>query len=210
NDKSIQRISKLSYASSAGSYNFQGRHLKTLITSLKNFEAVSVRESSLRAQIQEYLSNVEVVLDPTFLLNKEEWNNIFNLESPELAMENYVIIYTFDNDPLCYETAKRISQTIGSKVYSITSNFFKNSNVNVQLDSLSPIEFLKYIYNARFVITNSFHGVCFSINFKKDFLAIRKGNNPVRVENLLRQFGLEGRLISTLEGQDSRIDPSEE
>ncbi len=198
--------SKVAFSSSAGSYRFNEPELEDLCDSLRDFDYIGVREQGLKSQLDTKLDNVKAVLDPTFLLDKEKWNELFKLENEKLSSEKYVLIYTFDNNPLCFKTARYIAEQRGLKVYSITSSFIKNRLVDKQLSSLSPSGFLKYFYNADFIISNSFHGTCFSINFQKPFYSIIKRNNPMRVQDMLKTLGLEKRLISDFSQISSEID----
>lgn len=198
-DYSFDHIKKISFASSAGSFIFTGAIKEQLASSLLKFNRISVRETSLKSQFSDYPFEIKDVLDPTFLFNKSEWNKLFNLYDEELERENYLLLYTFDNDTSCYQVSNKLKNELGFKFYSITSKFVKHKSVDKQLDSLSPIEFLKYFYNAKFIVTNSFHGTCFSINFFKHFYSIRKGNNPARVEDLLKKFSLANRLIRSVD-----------
>lgn len=190
------KVKWLSYASSAGSWVFDREQLVELTGSLRMFDAVSVREDALQAQMKAELPEAKVVLDPTFLLDGSQWNASFDLADDTLKKENYVLIYTFDDNPLCFIAARKIADQLSCKVYAIASTYFKNAAVDRHFNKLSPTDFLRYFYNAKYIITNSFHGVCFSINFGKPFMAIRKENNPVRVEGLLRKLGLEDRLVA--------------
>lgn len=197
-DSAFDCVKKISFASSAGSFVFQGDLKHELAKSLSKFSAISVRENSLKQQFVEFGYTIKEVLDPTFLFDKNEWNELFDLYDEDLAKENYLLLYTFDNDYNCYEVSNYLKNEFGYKFYSITSKLFKHPSVDKQLDNLSPKEFLKYFFNAKYIVTNSFHGTCFSINFHKQFYSIRKGNNPARVEDLLKKFFLTDRLIRSV------------
>lgn len=191
-------VNKIAFASSAGSTLFTDDQLSYLCSSLESFKFIAVREKSLKDQLDTKIKGVNVVLDPTFLLNKNDWNKAFKLNLSGLKSKKYVLIYTFDNDVRCFEIAHKVARYFGYEVYSISSKYFKNKYVDKQLSSLSPSEFLRYFFNANFVITNSFHGTCFSLNFQIPFYSIRKNNNPTRVYDLLSTLNLEDRLISSI------------
>ena len=62
------------------------------------------------------------------------------------------------------------------------------------LNHETPLEFVNYIKNAAFVVTNSFHGTCFSIIYGTPFYSVRYGDNPARAEELLEKYHLSDRL----------------
>lgn len=189
------RVKRLSYASSAGAHKFANGDRKTLTASLGAYKNISVREQFLKDQIATFMDkDVKVVVDPTLLLTGEEWRTIAKPLSREMP-KDYVLIYTFDNNSVCINLAKDIAKKLGCKVVFISSKKQKADLVDICLEDVGPNEFIWLFDNARFVVTNSFHGTTFSLIFKKDFYSIYKNSNPYRVLNLLDVLGLKDRLI---------------
>ena len=92
--------------------------------------------------------------------------------------------------------AMGIAKRIDAKVYAITlSN--RNKGVDRIITDATPYDFVRYIKNASFVVTNSFHGTCFSLMMGTPFLSVRFGANPARAEELLSFCKLEHRLLKT-------------
>lgn len=189
---------KISYAASCGSHTFNKKELNIIEESLSKFDSISVREYTLKQQLIEKIKKpINVVLDPTFLLSKQEWGK---LEVPiPLIKKKYLLIYTFDNDPLCFEISKKISDKLGLEVIAINSRFFRFKQVNKQYRNCGPSEFISLFLNAEFIVSNSFHGTSFAINFRKPFFSINKTTNPDRVANLLKILHLENRLLVSIE-----------
>jgi len=189
---------KIAYASSAGSYEFNDSELKYLKDKLRDFSFIGVREKFLNDQIKPHVNHtLSTVLDPTFLLNATEWEKIIK---PVKLDYDYVLLYSFDYNEVTIQTAYEVAQKLGLKIISIVPKFNKDKRIDTILNDIGPQEFLGLFKNAKFIVTNSFHGTCFSVNFRKDFFSIYKENNADRAINLLKQFDLENRLVkSTLD-----------
>lgn len=185
----------MAYAASAGSYCFSDEELLYINSRLTHFESIGVREMSLAKQIEMHSDkDVRVVLDPTFLLTAKDWYKLCG----KPKHRRYVLVYTFDNNQLCYEAAHQIAIKNNLKVVSINTRVFKSKHVNVQCRGASPEDFLTLFYYADFVVTNSFHGTAFAVNFKKNFVSIVKQNNAGRASELLTKISLESYLISSI------------
>ena len=83
------------------------------------------------------------------------------------------------------------------KIYTSEKTKLKNEYINCY--NRGPLEFLKYLINGKYIITNSFHVTVFSIIFGKDFWVCPPKNNSARIENLLKKLGIEDRIIYSLE-----------
>lgn len=187
---------KLAYASSAGAYEYSADELQQLKTYLSSYQRIAVREEFLQKQLQKVLADVAVVLDPTLLLSRENW---LEIAVPIAHLpEKYILLYTFDNDKESIRTADAISKKTG---WPIVSLFRVKTDVKIHavLDHLGPQQFLHLVENCSFVVTNSFHGTAFAINFKKNFFSIYKKSNPHRVLNLVSRVSLAERVIHTAE-----------
>lgn len=187
---------KFAYASSAGARIFEAQELEQLKDYLSSYEAVAVREDFLQQQLLPLRADVAVVLDPTLLLNKAAWQALSRpFESLPLR---FVLLYTFDNDAQTLATAARIAAELKLPIVSL----FKvktNHHIAVTCADLGPQEFLHLMDRCSFVVTNSFHGTAFALNFQKDFFSIYKTSNPHRVMNLLGLLGLENRVLKQVE-----------
>ena len=205
-------IKKISYAASFGSdkweYNSQQHSIcKSLI---EKFDALSVRESLGADMCKEYFSvNAQHVLDPTMLLTKEEYIEIFKSEN----LPNHkgkLFNYTLDVD----EAKNKLIRNISSHVHK---DFFTTYPEKTQKKTLfihdiktyqypSVPAWLKSFFDADFIITDSFHGTVFSIIFNKPFIALsNKERGAARFISLLNMFGLESRLVTDVDKFDKNI-----
>lgn len=195
---------RLSYSSSCGAYDFSNDiYNKELAGYLEKYEKVSVREKA--KEISEVVNRrVEEVCDPTLLLGKDEWLSALNLVEAE---EDYLLIYALCDFEKIIGIAKRIAKEMRLRAVFIGNMLKKEKGISY-CSGIGPKEFVELFSKAKFVVTNSFHGTAFSVNFKKDFFSVVHPSSPERAITLLRKIGLESRLIENAGfGQaDYRVD----
>lgn len=187
---------KISFSSSMGSLNFDMGDEKTLVRCLSDFSSLAVREPVAQEYLQEKLNRpVELTLDPTLHFNKEEWAQMFGLEKlTNPIREKYVLIYALgDGFDSLNRLARSIADKIGAKTAVITLSSRKKP-VDYCIHNATPEMFVKLIREAAFVVTNSFHGTCFSVINQVPFYSVKFGSNPKRVEGLLQRYDLCSRF----------------
>ena len=189
NDKAI------SYAASFGKDIICDELKQNLYELTKKYLKILVREDSAVKLLSECgVKNAKQVLDPTLLTSKEDWNNICNKE--RLINEDYILIYQLHHNKNLDKYAKKISKLTGKKLIRInTSKYFKyKAGKFIYLPSLD--EFLSYIKYADIVLTDSFHGTCFSIIYNKNFIDILPSITGTRISSILKLFDLENRITT--------------
>lgn len=190
---------KVSYASSLGSYIFSDQEKLKIKEYLSDFSVVSVRERGAQLLLQEVLGReVNHVLDPTLLLSKDEWLKGFGLPAQARRKEKYILLYTVPKVSLVRSVVESLSKRIGLKVVTIDQGLSAGAHVDEHIRDAGPLDFIRLFSEAEFVITDSFHGVCFSLNFGKPFVAVSPGKYANRIESLLSLVGLESRLVKSV------------
>lgn len=193
---------KISYASSFGTNLIPHELDKKYYNYLSEFCRISVRENYGKDYLESIGIKSSVVLDPTLLLNQNKWLKFFDLESK--IEKPYILCYvmTGDNNGAKYirKISRMISRIEKSKynIVVIGDKEYKKLMPNNQLITNAGVEdFLNYIYNASYVLTNSFHGTCFSLIFNKEFFSVLHKFNPLnsRITNLLESTELSDRII---------------
>lgn len=142
---------------------------------LSKFNFLSVREDS-GISIIKNLINREVfhLLDPVFLLDKQEYINLFKQKN---ISKNCVVSYILNDN------VRKYVNTL-------------NADIKNLRNGLSIEDWLETLYNAKIVITDSFHAICFSLIFNKPFVVIVDGNCPVeRILSLFRFFNINHNKI---------------
>ena len=185
-------IKRIAYAASIGSEQWEYTDSETAFCRelILSFNAVSVREKSDVSLCQKYLGiTPHQVLDPTLLLNANHYNKFF--KTSLLPKENYLFAYLLDVDDRKRNFVKSIANSMKLKpIIMSAENNAKND------DSIE--KWLTMIAHSSFVITDSYHGTLFSINFNKEFITINnvmRGNS--RFKSILGQTGLMDRLLSS-------------
>lgn len=151
-----------------------------------NFDHLSARDTNTRSLIKQISGrDAEIVLDPTLLMS-------FDSYLGDLNDKGYILVY----EPYlrCDETEKvrKIRAFAATKqipIYSV-GNQFPWADKNVDPD---PLQFVKYIQNAEYVVTSTYHGTVFSIIFQKQFCAFSQDNH--KIVDLLAKLGLTSRIV---------------
>jgi len=186
---------KISYASSLGSHQFSSSEKGQLKTQLKDFKHISVREKDAQLFLTDLLSlKVEHVLDPTLLLTKKEWLNFLDI-TPSDNKEKYILLYSVPKSKLLRKTVDFVSKRLNMKVISINQSLTTGAKVSKQIRDAGPLDYIKYFSEASFIITDSFHGTCFGLNFGIPFISVSAGKNINRVQSLLSLVGLENLIL---------------
>ena len=188
---------KAFYAASSGTDALDKCDLKFFepVFSSKN-KYISVREPTLAKFIEEqYGRNVLSTVDPCFLLSPEQYISFFKLsKNNESKKRKYLFAYFIsERNKRLREMVYVIANALGLDIIEFHYRKTIDLNKKYQTSDMGPDEFLRCIYNADFVITNSFHGTVFSILFKKQFYSVYK--NDSRKTNLLDAMGLSNRHI---------------
>ena len=196
---------KNSYAASFG-FKEVPKSLKDIYKDrLMNFNNISVRESS-GVNIVDKLTGKKAIksIDPTLLLEKEEWEKL----AMKPRAEKYVLLYEVNKaSKENYQLAKKIAKEKGLKIIAITQKFYSLDDIRAH--QTGPRGLLGYIEHADYVLTDSFHGTVFSIIFEKQFIFC-KNSNPdtnIRMLELLSMTNLSNR--QSKENYDKTIDWSD-
>jgi len=188
---------KASYAASMGKNSVTPGEEEMLKNGLSDFDYISVREDSSRVLLTKLLNrDILCVLDPTFLLNQRDWNDLLAkscLDSPE--HDTYLLLYRVANDQRLLKIAETISKEFDYAVLDLAPTLKSSISGFKQLKNIGPVEFLALVKNADFIVTNSYHGTIFSILYQKRFITVPHETRGVRIIDLLKRLHLEERLI---------------
>lgn len=185
---------KVSYAASFGLSKLPEAWEAPYRTLLKSFSALSVRERQGADIIRDLNGqNAQVNVDPVFLIPADQWEQI----AAPVAEKNYIFVYLMARSQTIFSFIERLSAKTGCSVIWFSPGVRRPVPAKY-IRAGGPEDFLGYLANASYVVTNSFHGTAFSILFHKKFFVEylpeqRKMNS--RLEQVLNLFHLEGRLI---------------
>ena len=197
---------KISYGSSLGSYKYDIPEVNNLIRGLlADYTKIAVREAPNK--LEEIIKKIVYeVCDPTLLLNNDNWREFFQLYQRE---ENYLLVYALSDFERVLNIGRRIASTKHLAVVCIGKQLRTHHDIKYVLDA-GPEDFVDLFYNASYVVTNSFHGTAFSVNFQKQFVSVRHKKSPERVEAFLQKVGLSNRLVNLDSSTDVIPDITEE
>lgn len=185
-DKSVKRIA---YAASFGVDEWEyTKEQETICKELiRHFDAVSVREQSGVDLCNEHFGiDVQCVLDPTLLLDMKVYEDLCAAIPKE---DESILVYMVDYSEAIKQQAEKLSQSTSLPIKIIEADKGVTEN-----DSVA--KWLAAFRDARYVITDSFHGTVFSIIFEKNFVAIgNKRRGYDRFVSLLSLFNLSERII---------------
>ncbi len=189
---------KIAYACSLGKVNFNESEADYAGKYLKDFDAISVREDFLRGLLKRYVNtNINVCVDPVFLIDKSEWK-LFEKEVSGLPLR-YILLYILEENEALVLEAKNKGNELNIPVFEIHPLREKRHKGIPVLNGIGPREFIHLVRNAEIVVTNSFHGLAFSIIFGKRVLCRLVTRAPGRLENLLSVQGINYRIDETIE-----------
>lgn len=198
---SEERMLKIAYASSFGTdqWEFTRQQANACAQLAKGFDAVSVREDSGVKLCKTHLDiDAELVLDPTLLLDILDYQKLISdrLNSKTEGLYTYFL----DRDDKIEDFVSRMSKRIKEPVFSCQARHnLRSSTSNVLVDYIMPDveDWLAGFANSNFVITDSFHGMVFSIVFEKPFLVvINEGRGSARFTSMAKWLGVTDRVIA--------------
>lgn len=190
----------LSLASSMATDAFPIEYEPAYRDAFRKYSLITVRE----AHSAQYLSRltgkqVHPIIDPTLLLNREEWLNAFqNTKARKIPYDNYILYYyinhSFHSEPYIWELLTKLQEKTGFRIIAL-SRLPKVYERNVYyMRDANPKEFVELFANASYIVTSSFHGTAFALNFGKLVYSVVPVNNEKqdsRQVNLLRLLGAE-------------------
>ena len=163
---------------------------------MRLFDGVSVREDSAVKLCKEHLHCEAVhVLDPTLLLSAEDYVALFSDKLSEPS-RGQLLTYILDETPEKNHIIQKLAGHYHYQPYRANSRFEDGDAPLEERVQPSVEQWLKDFYDAKFVVTDSFHATVFSILFGKPFIVIaNKARGLSRIESLLKMFGLEKHIV---------------
>ncbi len=184
---------RISYAASFGVDNWEYDQQLTdkIKQELEKFISISVRESS-GVTICKETFNVDAthVLDPTLLCGQQYFNNLINNKYSEKE-EDTLVYYILDSSDEIKQSLTKFSKKLG---LSATNIFYEQGVIYQKYSEV--LIWLNKLRNSKFIVTDSFHCVCFAIIFNKPFVCYANSDRGIaRLESLLSKLNLSERII---------------
>lgn len=190
---------KIAYAPSIGLPNISNKKISMKMRILiSKIPFLSIREIQGQSLIYELCGKKpKVVLDPTLLLKKEEWDRVIKRK----IEGSYMVGYFLGNNKSYIDISRKLAQKYGMKFIIIPTkkeDFIYEEKLD---EPLGPVEFVELIRNAKCVFTDSFHGTIFSLNFEVPFVTFKRfKDNSLsqnsRIYNILAMTEMEERIYN--------------
>lgn len=198
---------KFSFCSSFGKTMLDEEEKAEIYPLLNRLQYISVRESTALKVLETIGINKGIhLLDPTLLIPSSFWSEI---AAPRLIKDEYVLVYQLnpnqDFDNYTYKFAKR--KGLKLVILGMRTRDLKKKGKTLLMPKVE--EFLSLIKYAKFVITDSFHGTAFSLNFNRQFITIYPAEFSTRLYSILKWADLLNRRLddyNNLEIADEEID----
>lgn len=194
---------KIAYGSSIGVEHIPRRLRSTYRKYLLRFSKIGVRELTAKHELEDLLKReIKAVLDPSFLLKKLEWSEVAIKTANETANEPYIFCYFLGKNTEWIQKVKKFGEEQELKVYCALSESNIIPDYGTILPSMGVQEFIYYLLNSSYVVTDSFHATALSINFNNPFAVYKRfvdgasGSQNSRIIDLLNEFGLERCLVA--------------
>lgn len=192
---------RIAYAASFGKEKLDDFEIEETRKLLEKYSAISVREDSAVQIVKDLgINNVVQVIDPTLMLTKEEWKGLVQ----DIKQKNkYILVYQLNTkNPSFDKYVKELSKRKKMPVVRISNTIYQKIKYGKFIYCPTIEQFLSYFANAEYVVTDSFHGTGFSINFNKKFVCIFPQKFSSRLQSILNLTGLEERQVKDFKNFD--------
>lgn len=189
--KFLSKEKRVAYAASIAIPEIPKDKEKIFKDGLNEMKAISVREKTGADLVKNLTGrDVSVLVDPTILLSKEEWQKI-ELKPEWYSGEKYILTYFLGNPSLVIE---KIAKKNNWEIF----NLMDKNNFNLYTSRVE--EFIYLVEHAELVATDSFHACVFSILMNTPFLVVNRQQKGVadmtsRIDTLMDLFGYQDRYI---------------
>ena len=184
-------VQRISYAATFGFAEDFGEYRSDVQRLLSRFDCLSVRDHKSRRLVHDLTGRwAEHVLDPSFLAHYD------TITPPRVYSRSYILVYCLKvtRGDFYVRAIQRLSERLRTPVVCVDRLIPLRGCRYVR--TAGPLQWLSLIRHADYVCTSSFHGICFSLINKKQFVAfpVKQGNS--RLEDILQMTGLSHRRLS--------------
>lgn len=162
------------------------------------FDALSVREETGVKNLKEiFNTNAEHLYDPTLIVDKEIFDKLADKSTKKL--QNFLFAYMLDLTPEKEKIAKHVADSLGLNLKLISNMRYQGDSNLIDEKNISIEDFVYYCKNASFIITDSFHGSCFSTIYQKPFVSIVNSWRGVARYKIFKDMGLGSQIINNID-----------
>ena len=200
---------RIAYAASFGVSSIPAHQRKETAEYLNRIRHISLREESGKRIVKELTGrDVPVILDPTMVITREQWDEA--VADKAVTDGEYLFCYFLGNNPSHREEASALAKSLGLKIVTL-----RHLDEYIASDEkfgdeapydVGPEEFVNLIRHAKYVCTDSFHGSVFSILYHKQFISFNrygdgKNSRNSRLDTLFGNIGIDRRFHGDLKSE---------
>lgn len=197
---------KISYASSTGEATFE--ELLPYKNMVEKFSSIAVREENGKKLLERLTGReIRTVLDPTYLILHEQWCKIAEKIGRQLG-QKYILIYSLQGRKKARkwrEVIKVLHDDLDMDVVTVVPFSPISGKHIINRTDAGPAEILSLFANAEYILTDTFHGMSFSIHFRKQFALFETKATDYRKRNVLEKFDLMSCVTTNVAECCSRI-----
>ena len=198
------RGNSVAYAPSFGDPHFSDEDYDKLNERLQNFKAFGLREQMMVPYVRDHVKvPVEKVIDPTLLLTQTDYNTI---ATERIVDEPYLLMYARRYNPKMEAYTEKIAAEKGWKIVDISLRATNAGKGHLMFYEAGVEEFLSLVKHAEYIITNSFHGMIMSVQYRRPFVIFSREQCDTKITELLELFGLSDRMLINGSEQYEPID----
>ena len=191
----LKNKKRIAYAASIGKDIRTEKDRGFIEKNIHHIDYISVREDSAKEILRNFTDKEIIhVLDPSLLADRSIWDELI-YEHREIYKRKYLFLYNIPRNEEIFRIANHISKKLNLPVIYMNNSIRNNPYGFRKIKGAGPEEFLTFIKNASFVVTNSFHCTAFSIVFNRNFITLPTNRSTTRMSSLLALLKLENRLI---------------
>lgn len=185
---------KIAFASSFGKASFSETDIRKYKKMLSRYSNIAVRENSAVEMLYDMGIEARQVLDPTLLVTSEKWEEY--ISDKDIPKEEYVLVYQIHNNPELDRYAIKFAEKVGLPLRRVSPllHQVRRGGKFIYLPDIG--QFLALIKNANYMVTDSFHGTAFAVNFNTQFVEVLPNTGTAsRNQSILKLLGLENRIV---------------
>lgn len=173
----------VAYAASFGDSQFDDLSYAVLNNRLNNFNAIGLRENKMLSYVREHVNvPAERTIDPTLLLSSDDYDQLATEREYNFP---YLLLYTRRYDPRMESFAEKLAKTKNLTIIEISLRAKNADKGHIMRYDAGVEEFLSLVKYSSFVVTNSFHGLIFSAQYRKPMAVFTREQAGNKISDLL-------------------------
>lgn len=185
----------VAYAASFGDPHFTEETYNTLNERLQNFKSIGLRENLMLDYVKSHTNiPVQRVVDPTLLLISKDYETI---TAERIVPDKYLLLYSRRYNKKMEAFAEQMAKEKGLKIVEISLRATNAEKGHIMMYGAGVEEFLSLVKYAECIVTNSFHGIIMSVQFRKLFYGFSREQCDNKTQELTTLMGLNNRMLIT-------------